>query len=152
MPRIDLSIAGNQPEGVRLLGACIRQLALLTFNEEHAAEVEVAMVEAVTNSMRHAQIGDTDIKVRFALAKGGVEIDLFDEGQPLDPSILESRDHALEFDPSDIQNLPVGGMGLIIIKNYMNEVSYRFENGRNHWKFSKYPCPNGTGTAPATAG
>src|SRR5512137_2336760 len=125
MSWIDLSIAGNQPEALRLLGTCIKQLSLLIFTEEHASEVEVAMVEAITNSIRHAQVGDSEIKVRFAMVRGGVEIDLVDMGKPLDPAILDACGAALEFDPTDIQNLPEGGMGLVIIKNYMNEVSYR---------------------------
>jgi len=141
MTQINLSIAGNQPEGVRLLSICLKQLALLVLNEIHAAEVEAAMYEAVTNSMRHADIGDTPIKIRFTLLSTGVEIELIDEGKPLDRAIFESCNNALNFDPTDIQSLPVGGMGLIIIKNYMNEVSYQFENGRNHWKFLKHRTP-----------
>jgi serine/threonine-protein kinase RsbW len=72
----------------------------------------------------------------------GVEIDLQDEGRPLDPDILEAAGRKWDFDPTDIQSLPVGGMGLMLIKKVMNEVSYRFENGRNRWRFSKF-LPSG---------
>lgn len=141
MSRIALSIAGNQPESLGLLGACIRQLALAVFDEAEACQVELAIIEAVTNSIRHADIGDTDILIHFAADDSGVTIELLDEGKPMDPTILESRGNQVNFNPADIQNLPEGGMGLFIIKHFMNEVSYRFENGRNHWNFRKYIQP-----------
>ena len=153
MPRITLSIAGNQPESLGLLGGCIKQLSLTVFDEAGASQVELAIVEAVTNSIRHADIGDTDIQIHFVVDDAGVTIDLMDKGKPMDPAILESRGNRVNFNPADIQNLPEGGMGLFIIKNYMNEVSYRFENGRNRWKFRKnlHPAapPAGAASLPA---
>lgn len=148
MPRITLSIAGNQPESLGLLGGCIKQLSLAVFNEAGASQVELAIVEAVTNSIRHAEIGDTDILIHFAVDDYGVSIELMDEGKPMDLAILESQGNQVNFNPADIQNLPEAGMGLFIIKHFMNEVSYRFENGRNCWKFRKYLHPV---EAPASA-
>jgi anti-sigma regulatory factor (Ser/Thr protein kinase) len=136
--RIELRIPGNHPESVRLLGVCVRNLALMVFDAPLAAEVELAMVEAVNNSILHAKPGDSDIRLTFTLSSRGVEIDLQDEGRPLDPDILEAAGRKWDFDPTDIQSLPVGGMGLMLIKKVMNEVSYRFENGRNRWRFSKF--------------
>lgn len=149
MPRIELRIPGNDPEGLKLMGACIRRLTLLVLDEEHAAEVELAMVEAITNSMRHAEIGDSDILVQFTLLEDGVAIDLIDEGKPVPPSLLDFSVWSLDFDPADIQNLPTGGMGLMIIRSLMNEVSYRFEDGRNHWKFRIFPRQNPGSLSPS---
>lgn len=149
MPRIELRIPGNDPEGLGLMGTCIKQLTLLVLDEEHAAEVELAMIEAITNSMRHADIGDSDILVQFSLLEDEVAIDLIDEGKPVPPSLLEFSGWSLDFDPADIQNLPTGGMGLMIIRSLMNEVSYRYEDGRNHWNFRIFPRQNSGRSPPS---
>lgn len=149
MPRIELRIPGNDPECLSLMGVCIRRLTQLVLDEDHAAEVELAMIEAITNSMRHAEIGDSDILVQFTLLEDGVAIDLIDEGKPVPPYLLEFSGWSLDFDPADIQNLPTGGMGLMIIKSLMNEVSYRFEDGRNHWNFRIFPRRNASGSPPS---
>lgn len=147
MPRIELRIPGNDPEGLSLMGVCIKRLTQLVLDDEHAAEVELAMVEAITNSMRHADIGDSDILIQFTLLDNEVAIDLIDEGRPVPPSLLEFSGWSLDFDPADIQNLPTGGMGLMIIRSLMNDVSYRFEDGRNHWNFRIFPRRNTGGSA-----
>ena len=36
-----------------------------------------------------------------------------------------------EFDPTDVANLPEGGMGLHLIHSVMDEVRYHSEGGRN---------------------
>jgi len=136
--RIELRIPGNHPESVRLLGVCLKNLSLTVFDPQGATEIELAMVEAVNNSILHAKPGASDIQLTFTLSPRGGEIDLQDEGRPLDPGILEAAGQRWDFDPSDIQNLPEGGMGLMLIKKLMNEVSYRHENGRNWWSFSKF--------------
>ena len=136
--RIELRIPGNHPESVRLLGVCLKHLSLTVFDPQGAAEIELAMVEAVNNCILHAKPGASEIRLTFTLSPRGVEIDLQDEGQPLDPRILESAGSQWGFDPADIQNLPEGGMGLMLIKQLMNEVSYRHENGLNWWSFSKF--------------
>lgn len=136
--RIELSIPGNHHGSVRLMGLCLRSLSLTVFDPQTAAEIELAIVEAVNNSILHAKPGAFNIELTFSLSPRGIEIRLQDEGQPMDPRVLEVAGQGWNFDPSDIQNLPEGGMGLMLIKKLMNEVSYHHENGRNTWSFNKF--------------
>ncbi|MCZ7603337.1 MAG: hypothetical protein M5R37_10725 [Melioribacteraceae bacterium] len=43
----------------------------------------------------------------------------------------------MEYDPEDIENLPEGGMGLYIIDQLMDEISYKVLDGVNIFSMKK---------------
>jgi anti-sigma regulatory factor (Ser/Thr protein kinase) len=96
--------------------------------------LNVALDEAVSNAINHGY--DTgvrgEIAVRLRRAADRVEVEVEDDGRPFDP---------LQAPPPDLtvplERRPVGGLGIHLIKNLMDEVSYARRDGRNVLKMAK---------------
>lgn len=142
-------IIASKLENVRLVALCTKELASQILNEEALAEVELAVVEAINNTIKHACSGSDkyQITINFKLTEKSITIDLADQGKALDQALFQSmvKKDCIEFDRDDIESYPEGGMGLFIIQNCMDEVTYQHENNTNHWRLIKYtssPSPS----------
>jgi serine/threonine-protein kinase RsbW len=97
--------------------------------------IELALAEALTNIVEHGYGGDHGDAVRLRLQErgGGLEIDIWDRGQPIPDGLIESTDVATTFlfDPTDLDGLPEGGMGLALIKAAFDDVRYGTRDGVN---------------------
>lgn len=98
-------------------------------------EVEICLTEALNNIVRHAYKEDFSqtIDIEVKTEKNELQFDLMDKGIPR----KNFKKPELEFDPEDIENLPEGGMGLYIIDQLMNEISYETVNGVNIFTMKK---------------
>ena len=115
---------------VELLGRAVRALcATAGVPARECAHVELALVEAVNNVIRHAYRGEAGhpVDVEFTVRGGRFTIEIEDEGVPMP----ERPSPVLDFDPRDVANLPEGGMGLFIIHSVMDQVEFRHRDGRN---------------------
>ncbi len=101
-----------------------------------AGLVELAVVEAVNNSIIHAYGGNGQgtVDVQISLMGQCIKIDICDEGEKR----LILSEPELDFDPDDVQNLPEGQMGWFIINQVMDQVSYSHHQGKNHLSMSKF--------------
>jgi serine/threonine-protein kinase RsbW len=122
--------ADSRLENVELLGRAVRSLCVgAGLPAREAALVELAVVEAANNVVRHAYRLEPGhpLEIVFAVDGERFTLEVADEGIPMPPMGTP----VLEFDPTDIANLPEGGMGLYLISSVMDEVAYRSEGGRN---------------------
>ncbi len=83
--------------------------------------VELAMDEACTNIIEHAYKGKDgeDIECTCDTDKATLTIVIRDHGKPFDPSSVSEPD--LE---SDLETRQIGGLGIYLIKNLMDEVKF----------------------------
>lgn len=103
-----------QPPYVSVARALLVTTALRSgFTEGQAGEMAVAMSEAYTNVIQHAKT--TWVTIRYALAPGAMTIEVADDGEGFDISILE-QPYAPEADM---------GRGMHIIRNLMDVVECR---------------------------
>ena len=105
--------------------------------EEHLCNaVEMCLMEALNNSIKHAYRGEQNhfIDVNVCIDSQLMEIQIIDEGVPRESLVIKE----LDFDPNDIENLPEGGMGLFIIKQLMDELDYYTLNGKNYFTLRKF--------------
>ncbi|TNC66576.1 ATP-binding protein [Rubellimicrobium roseum] len=111
----------------------VRALAEPALGEEGAGDVELALVEAVTNVIRHGYGPEGGpIRVEASVAPTELVLRLFDWGRPIPGEALAAAGLSrFDFDPADLDALPAGGMGLSIIAAVMDEVSYRSDEGQN---------------------
>lgn len=111
----------------------IRKLSEESVGAEGADAVEVAVVEALTNLVKHGypyKPGRIEIAARGGT--DGVTVDIFDTGQTIPDDILaRAGPERFAFDPEDIDGLVEGGMGLSIIFMTMDVVDYSPHAGRN---------------------
>lgn len=85
-------------------------------------KLQVAMEEMVTNVIFYAYPEGTSADISLTAESDGKELTfvLSDTGKPFDPTVKEDAD--LDVNPMDREQ---GGMGILIVKNIMNEVTYQ---------------------------
>ena len=85
-------------------------------------KLQLAIEEMVTNVIFYAYPKEVSANITLAAESDGKELTfvLSDSGKPFDPTAKDAPD--LDVDPMDREQ---GGMGILIVKNIMNEVSYQ---------------------------
>ena len=74
-----------------------------------------------------------DIEITVASEPDVLTITISDDGLPFDP-LNDAPPPDLT---SPIENRPIGGLGIHLVRTMMDEMSYRRENGRNHLALTK---------------
>ena len=101
---------------------------LAAFVEEVASELGLGPEEVVSNVILYAYPNKEEGKVTIA-AKGDVKSLVFtitDKGKEFDPTKVEEADITLS-----AEDRQIGGLGIYIVKNIMNEVTYQRLEGHN---------------------
>ena len=131
-------IIDSKLENVFLIGLCIRGVcASLPLNDVAAFQVEVSVVEAVNNAVKHAyqnQAGH-EVEVLITLPGDRITCQVCDSGSSMDADKIPAS--RLDFDPNHLERLPEGGMGLHIIRSAMDSVDYRRSGHKNIFSMSK---------------
>ncbi len=127
--RIRLTV-DSRLEEVFLVGLAVRGICAYTsLSEIEASQMEGCVVEVVNNAIKHSyhlQPGH-EVDIAIALHPDRIEFSVSNTGEP-----MKAREAArMDFDPKNVKALPEGGMGLYIIKNIMDEVTYQCREGVN---------------------
>ena len=95
---------------------------------------DLALEEHVTNVMRYAyeDTAPHEIRIRLALEPQRMQIEVEDDGRPYDPL---SRPPVDTSEP--LEEKPMGGLGIHLIRSLMDEVDYRREAGKNILRMRK---------------
>lgn len=119
----------NDVQEIPRLATFIEEIA-----ENHAIDMatsmnlNLAMEEAVVNVMNYAypkeSVNNIDItaevndeEIAFSIADGGIPFDPTQKGEP-DLSL-------------DAEDRPIGGLGIHLVRQLMDTLDYRYENGHN---------------------
>jgi anti-sigma regulatory factor (Ser/Thr protein kinase) len=96
--------------------------------------LNVVLDEAVSNAINHGYDAGVrgEIVVRLRHRPGRVEAEVEDGGRPFDPLQAPPPDLTLP-----LEQRPIGGLGIHLIRNLMDEVSYARRDGRNVLKMAK---------------
>jgi len=124
------------------MGALVEGVAaamrVLGYADKDIFGVQLSLDEAITNAIRHGHRHDPGktVKVRYAIDKEYVLVEVADQGPGFDPELVP--------DPTSAENLErTGGRGLLLIHFYMSWV--RYNKRGNAITFCKYPstplCP-----------
>jgi serine/threonine-protein kinase RsbW len=129
-------------DNVSLVGMSVRRLCSLTpFTEDQSFQIELCAVEAINNSIIHSYNGVLidEVEVILSINKDYMLLEVNDRGKPLDNEVLEKGG----FDHSDEniekpETISESGRGLAVIKEFMDNVSYRSDDERNRLIMIKY--------------
>lgn len=125
---------------VELLARAVRALCSDKLDEETLNDVELSVVEAINNVIKHGYNGEkgSPVDVKVSIKADRVVLDIFDRAPPMLASLFDSGTPAdFDFDPEKLADLPEGGMGLALIKMTMDEVQYSSEGGVNRLTLTK---------------
>ena len=93
-----------------------------------SASLELALEEAVTNVMQYAypEGQEGSVVISAFLSDDAVRFTVADEGTPFDPTAQPDPDTSLGVD-----DRPIGGLGIFLVRQIMDSVSYAREEGKN---------------------
>ena len=93
-----------------------------------SASLELAMEEAVTNVMEYAypEGQEGSVVISAFLEADGIRFTVADEGAPFDPTAKPDPDTSL-----GVEERPIGGLGIFLVRQIMDSVSYAREDGKN---------------------
>lgn len=105
------------------------------FSSKKMNQVQVASEEALVNVIRYAYPDkDGSVEITYNAKEGkGLVIQIIDWGVPFDPLSLPEPDI-----DAPIEDREVGGLGIYMMRNIMDEVSYEREGDRNILTLVKY--------------
>jgi serine/threonine-protein kinase RsbW len=138
---IDSNLADVSLVAVAVSSAC----TYLGLDAVSVSQVELCIVEAVTNAIQHAYHGQPGRVVSIALWSeiGMLHVDVIDNGSPMSARnverLLQGSD-VFEVHEIDPASLPESGRGLQIIHDLMDEVAYISEDSFNRLQLTKR-CP-----------
>jgi serine/threonine-protein kinase RsbW len=108
--------------------------SLFLLPEQQAYEVQICVVEATSNAIKHAygnEVGSL-VEIKFEISGNSVSIQVCDSGVAMPHGLLEQSNN-LQLEPEKIPMflLPESGWGLTIIKKLMDHIDYTSKDGHN---------------------
>ncbi len=96
---------------------------------EMVYRVTLVIEELVVNIINHGHDdGVHDIEIAMASEPDALTVEIIDDGRPFDP-LSDAPEPDLD---SLLEDRPVGGLGIHLVRTMMDEVHYRREQDRNH--------------------
>lgn len=98
-------------------------------------QISIAIDELFSNISRYAynpEIGPAAVRVEVEENPLAVVITFMDHGVPYDPLAKVNPDTSLSAEDREI-----GGLGIFLVKNIMDDVVYEYKDGRNILKIKK---------------
>jgi serine/threonine-protein kinase RsbW len=135
-------IINSDIENVFLISTVINRLCLIApLSSDELFQVDLCVVEAVNNAIKHAYGNESghQVEVTFALYPNRLTFEICDAGKTMDTKCLPQKGvPSFDFDPDDLANLPEGGMGLLIINEIMDQIIYATAEGKNKLTLTKF--------------
>ena len=128
-------VVGLALEHVALVAAAVRGVCLEYLEADGAPMVELALVEACTNAIRHGgRAGRADtFRLEIRITEDWLEFLLVEPGDVYD---FEGREMPA-VERGDLESLPEGGFGIPLIKAVMDVAEYRRLGDTNVLRLAK---------------
>ncbi len=100
-----------------------------------AVTFQLALEEVFMNVVMHGSRVDRAprVEVSVALVDGGVTLIVEDDGSPFDPLSLPAPDLM-----ASLEERPVGGLGVFLVRQMMDSVRYQRRGARNQLQMTKH--------------
>jgi sigma-B regulation protein RsbU (phosphoserine phosphatase) len=126
---IELRLVNRSSELQRLASELERFAQNHRIPEPDIHAFSLSLDELVTNTIAYGydDQGPHEILVRLTLANGRLSAEVEDDGRPFNPLTAPQPDLT-----SAVEDRPVGGLGIHLVRSLMDHVDYRRESGKNH--------------------
>lgn len=93
-------------------------------------KVNLILEELGLNSLTHGrnQRGNSELEITLVSRQDALTIELFDNGTPFDP-IKDAPRPDLD---APLDDRPIGGLGVHMVRTIVDDATYQREEGRNH--------------------
>lgn len=124
----ELTIANNLNELNRLAEFVESLCEELSLSAETTMNINLALEEAIVNIINYAYPSKEqhDILLKVTSNERQLIFLLTDNGVVFDPTLVPDADTT-----SSIEERPIGGLGIFLIRSIMNEISYQRLDGQN---------------------
>jgi serine/threonine-protein kinase RsbW len=97
-----------------------------SMNESDSYKVQLAVDEACSNIIEHACEGECgeEIEITCTASDDQLTVMIRDHGEPFDPDNVPMPDL-----DADLEDRPVGGLGIFLMKRLMDEIRYEVLGG-----------------------
>lgn len=122
-------IVKNQLEDLMTINAFLEELGTeWEIPDAMVMTLLLVIEEAFTNVVNYAFTDDLahDIELKVVKQDDLIRLSLLDDGVPYDPTGKEDPDTGLS-----VQERQIGGLGIFLIKQMMDHVTYERRDGRN---------------------
>ena len=129
LAQLSLSVAGSKAGLAKVFESFEEFSSAHGIPDAVRRPMQVALDELLSNTVRCGKVGDRDlvIEVGFRLDPEDLRVEVADDGTPFNPLARESPDTTLP-----LEQRPVGGLGVMLVKHLVDEIAYDREGGRNH--------------------
>ena len=125
----ELTIAATT-ENIDVVTAFVdEQLEALGCSMKAQMQINIAIDELFSNIARYAynpDVGEATVRVEVIEEPLSVIITFIDGGVPYDPLGADDPDITLS-----AEERTIGGLGIFMVKKTMDEITYRYEGGKN---------------------
>jgi anti-sigma regulatory factor (Ser/Thr protein kinase) len=125
--RQEIVLAARETEISRALEFVEEIMVRAGFSPPKVLEVQLAVEEACMNIALHAYPdGEGSFKITSDPTENGLVVTIEDQGMRFDPT--KAEEPSLE---EDVDERPIGGLGIHLIKSFVEDVRYEFKDGKN---------------------
>jgi len=102
----------------------------------HAYALNLSLDELITNLVSYGYADQAEHRIRVAvhLEPDAVVVEMVDDGEPFNP-FTEAPEPDIA---ATVEDRAIGGLGVFLVRELMDEVAYRRDENRNHLRLLKY--------------
>ena len=108
---------------------------MLGLQQKFIIEINMGLDELFTNIVFYGYDDDREHQIKFSFIKhdNALIVQVEDDGMPFNP--LHAKKHAV---PTDLDSINIGGLGIHLIKNMVDDINYKRSDGKNKTTLRKY--------------
>ena len=126
----------NRIEELRRLASLVEEFgAEANWPPDLVFQVNLVLEEVAINVINYGHDGGLhEIEIALTSELDALTIEVIDDGRAFDPT----EDATVPDVTLPMEERPVGGLGVYLVRTMMDEMRYRREGGRNHLTLLKY--------------
>ena len=120
----------NDPAQLRLVGEQVDAFGQRNnLPSKSLFSIKLALSELMANTIKYgyADKATHTIEIRLELRGRRLNLEIIDDARPFDPRRVKPPKKV-----DALEDLPLGGRGIYLVRNFMDDLGYQRKGGRNH--------------------